>query len=199
MLTTTFDRFIEIAVPQRRPWLRFTQPHFDEPFDASFARVLGGRWNPPESWDTLYLMTDLKSAFLELDCMFSDRGIDVADLDDSAPIELAAATLIGTGVFADLVTPRGLATAGLSHTYPFDARGQLMDRSESQAVAAELRQCGFDGVWYRSVGGGSALAWFCSPSIRVRPLFLRSLPFKDWRRASDVRELSLLPPEGSTF
>ena len=86
---------IESSLPERHVWLRLTQSRHRDAFDMSYARERGGRWNPPESWPTLYLNDDLATVHAQVRHLFAGRGIDPDDLDDTAPIELAAATMTG--------------------------------------------------------------------------------------------------------
>lgn len=37
---------------------RLADPDWDDPLDGSYAKVHGGRWNPPESFPVLYLNAD---------------------------------------------------------------------------------------------------------------------------------------------
>ena len=84
---------IDVQVPDGHLWLRITRPHYADPFDPGFAQWLGGRWNPPDSWPTLYLNHDLATVHAQVRHLFAGRGIEPDDLDDDAPIRLAAATL----------------------------------------------------------------------------------------------------------
>ena len=35
-------------------WLRIADPGWRDPLDPTFAQRFGGRWNPPDSFPTLY-------------------------------------------------------------------------------------------------------------------------------------------------
>ena len=74
---------IESSLPERHVWLRLTQSRHRDAFDMSYAQERGGRWNPPESWPTLYLNDDLATVHAQVRHLFAGRGIDPDDLDDT--------------------------------------------------------------------------------------------------------------------
>ena len=104
---------IESSLPEPHVWPRLTQPHHHDAFDMPYAREIGGRWNPPRSWLALYLNDDMATVHAQVRHLFAGRGIDPDDLDDSAPIELAAATLPQRQRVADVVSDSGVASVGL--------------------------------------------------------------------------------------
>ena len=126
---------IESSLPDRYVWLRLTQPHHDDAFDMSYAREIGGRWNPPSSWATLYLNDDMATVHAQVRHLFAGRGIDPDDLDDSAPIELAAATLPQRQRVADAVSDTGVTSIGLPATYPRDDVDVNVDHAPSRTSA----------------------------------------------------------------
>jgi RES domain-containing protein len=171
--------------------LRLTRPHYADPFDPTFAQQHGGRWNPPASWPTLYLNEDLLTVHAQVRYLFSGRGVEPDDLDDDAPIRLAAATLPARQRVADVVTPAGVAAAGLDTTYPVDRDGVTVTHAVTQAIAEAVHDQGLRGVWCRSAAGvGNELAWFPSSRSSARPVWQQPLPFGTWRHAvslTDVR------------
>lgn len=183
---------IESRLPERHVWLRLTQPHYRDPFDMSHARQAGGRWNPPASWRTLYLNEDMATVHAQLRHLFAGRGIDPDDLDDAAPIELAAATLPQRQRVADVVTGEGVASVGLPATYPLDDGGVIVDHAMTQNVGVRVHDAGLRGVWCRSATmTGNELAWFPAGHAVAQPYWSAPRPYSAWRHAltlSDVIE-----------
>ena len=67
------------------------------PLDPGFARARGGRWNPPDSYPTLYLNEDLVTARLNLRAFISNWPFEPEDLRaDTGPL-LIGATLQHAG------------------------------------------------------------------------------------------------------
>ena len=175
---------IEVQLPDGHVWLRITRPHYADPFDPGFAAQHGGRWNPPESWPTLYFNEDLATVHAQVRHLFAGRGIEPDDLDDDAPIRLAAATLPGRQRVADVVSPEGVAAVGLPQEYPLDAEGLEVAHDITQAVGVVVHASGRRGVWCRSAAGvGHELAWFPAARSRARPRWPAPLSFGMWRHA----------------
>ena len=168
---------IESSLPERHVWLRLTQSHYRDAFDMSYAQERGGRWNPPESWPTLYLNDDLATVHAQVRHLFAGRGIDPDDLDDTAPIELAAATLPQRQRVADVVSGPGVASVGLLSTYPVDG--------------VCVHDAGLRGVWCRSATmTGNELAWFPADRSVARPFWSMPLPYGSWRHAVTLSDVS---------
>ncbi len=183
---------IDVLVPDGHLWLRLTRPHYLDPFDPSFAQRRGGRWNPPDSWPTLYLNHDLATVHAQVRHLFAGRGVEPDDLDDDAPIRLAAATLPGRQRVADVVSGDGVASVGLPATYPFDAVGGPIAHDTTQAVGVEAHRRGLRGVWCRSAAGaGRELAWFPAARSAARPAWPTPLSFGLWRRAVALDQLPI--------
>lgn len=181
---------IDVRVPDGRVWLRITRPHSADPFDRSFAKRRGGRWNPQESWPTLYLNHDLATVHAQVRHLFAGRGIEPDDLDDDAPIRLAAATLPGRQRAADVVSDRGVAAVGLPTSYPLDEGGGQVPHDTTQAVGVEVHRAGLRGVLCRSAAGlGRAFAWFPADRSRARPVWSSPLAFGTWRHVVSLDQL----------
>lgn len=181
---------IDLPLPRGHIWLRLTQPHYEDPFDTSYAQRQGGRWNPPDSWPTLYLNEDLLTVHAQLRHLFAGRGIDPADVDDDAPIMLAAATLPQRQRAADVVSDAGVTAVGLPATYPVDAAGEAVGHDRTQPIGVEAHHSGLRGVWCRSAAGaGQELAWFPATRSRARPAWPAPLPYGSWRHATSLGEL----------
>lgn len=175
---------IEVQLPDGHVWLRITRPHYADPFDPGFAERLGGRWNPPGSWPTLYLNEDLVTVHAQVRHLFAGRGVEPDDLDDDAPIRLAAATLPGRQRVADVVSADGVAAVGLPEEYPLDAAGRIVGHDVTQAIGVAAHSSGRRGVWCRSAAGvGRELAWFPAARSSARPWWRAPLSFGVWRHA----------------
>lgn len=183
---------ISTQLPDGHIWLRLTRPHYADPFDPSFAQRRGGRWNPPGSWPTLYLNHDLFTVHAQMRHMFTGRGIEPDDLDDDAPIRLAAATLPGRQRVADLVSPEGVVSAGLPSTYPLDRDARPVPHAATQRVGIEAHDAGLRGAWCRSAAGtGRELGWFPAGRSHARPHWPLPVPFGAWRHVVSLAELVL--------
>ncbi len=128
---------IVTQIPDGHVWLRITRPHYTDPFDPSFAQRRGGRWNPPGSWPTLYLNEDLATVHAQVRHLFTGRGVEPDDLDDDAPIRLAACTLPGRQRVADVITDAGVDAVGLPSSYPSDADGAQVPHSITQQIGVQ--------------------------------------------------------------
>jgi len=184
---------IESSLPERHVWLRLTQPHYRDAFDTSYAREIGGRWNPPRSWATLYLNDDMATVHAQVRHLFAGRGIDpddLDDLDDTAPIELAAATLPQRQRVADVVSDSGVASVGLPATYPLDGVGVIVDHALTQNIGVRVHDAGLRGVWCRSATMiGNELAWFPAGQAVARPSWSKPRPFASWRHAITLADV----------
>jgi hypothetical protein len=177
-------------VPDGHVWLRITRPHYADPFDPRFAQRRGGRWNPPDSWPTLYLNHDLATVHAQVRHLFAGRGIEPDDLDDDAPIRLAAATLPGRQRAADVASDRGVAAVGLSASYPHNDRGGRVPHERTQAIGVEVHGAGLRGVLCRSAAGvGREFAWFPAGRSRARPVWSSPLSFGAWRHVVSLDQL----------
>lgn len=181
---------IRVRLVEGHVWLRLTQRHDGDPFDASFARDHGGRWNPPGSWRTLYLNEEMATVHAQVRRLFAGRGIEPDDLDDRAPIELAAATLPHRQTVAEVITDEGVLAAGLSTTYPLDATGRVVDHASTQTVGERAHGAGLRGVWCRSATlVGNELAWFPANGAWPRPSWSAPRPYAAWRHAITLADV----------
>lgn len=181
---------ITALLPDGHVWLRITRPHYADPFDPTFAQWHGARWNPPDSWPTLYLNEDLATVHAQVRHLFAGRGIEPDDLDDDAPIRLAAATLPSRQRVVDVVTADGVAAVGFPEQYPLDAQGRAVRHEVTQTIGVEAHAAGHRGVWCRSAAGsGHELAWFPAARSSARPAWPAPLGFGAWRHAVTLEGL----------
>lgn len=182
---------IEALLPDGHVWLRIVRPEYSDPFDMSFAKIQGGRWNPPASWPTLYVNDDMATVHAQVRHMFVGRGIDPDDLDDSAPLHLAACTLPRRQRVADAHTLPGLAQLSLPPTYPVNRRGNPVGRGVTQSIGATAHAAGLRGVWCTSAAGvGRELAWFPAAASTAQAAWSSPKPFGHWRHARHLSSVT---------
>jgi hypothetical protein len=171
------------CIPDRRTWWRIADCAWSNPLDSSYAEKSGGRFNPPDSFPTLYLNEDLVTARLNLRAFIAGWPYEPEDLrPDTGPV-LIGATLPRAQEVCDIHTPEGVQEAGLPKTYPLDSSGRLIPHARCQPIGAEVREAGLRGVRSRSAqsrdGAGRDLAWF---PATVRSVAIRTtrLTFEQW-------------------
>ena len=152
------------TVPDAHVWWRIADPDWADPLDPAFAQHHGGRWNPPDSFPTLYLNEDVVTARMNLRAFIAKWPYEPEDLrDDTGPI-LVACRLPRRQVTCDAHSPDGLRSAGLPNTYPLDAEGVPVPHTCCQSIGTEAKEAGLRGVRAGSArspdGAGRELAWF---------------------------------------
>lgn len=162
-------------------WLRVADPSWENPLDPSYAGDLGGRWNPPGSFPTLYLNEDVETARAQVIALLDGSPIEPADLDGG--FDLVVATLPRSQDVAEMIGDNGLEAAGLPATYPNYANGRPVRHDVCQKVGANIHDGGLRGVRARSAviadWSGRELAWFpARPSSRATSV--DRIPFTDW-------------------
>lgn len=177
-------RIETVALPDGMLWVRVTRPHHDDPYDPTWAREHGGRWNPPGSFPTLYLNADVATARRQIMRLLEDTVVEPDDLAADA-YQLVGAYLPAGQVAADVVTSGGVAAVGLPPTYPADADGRRVGHEVCQAIGVEAHEAGLDGVHCRSAatldGAGRELAWWPRDRRVVPAADGRRLPYSRWR------------------
>jgi len=164
-------------------WLRVANLNWDDPLDPSFAAKHGGRWNPPDSFPTLYLNDNLITARYNLDRFIEGWPYEPEDLrDDNGPV-LVSAVLPGRQRVADCHTRAGVASMGFPDSYPLDADGRLIPHKHCQPLGQKAHEGNLRGVRSRSARvpdtAGRELAWFpATTASRARPV--KRQPFSQW-------------------
>lgn len=164
-------------------WWRIANPDWANPLDPEYAKRSGGRWNPPESFPTLYLNEDRVTARLNLRLFITGWSYEPEDLrNDTGPL-LIGANLPRNQRVADVHSREGIASVNLPPTYPVDANGKLVPHAPCQAIGREAKERGLRGVRCRSArapgGAGRELAWFPA-TTRSRVRRKSTLAFEQW-------------------
>jgi RES domain len=164
-------------------WWRIAEPGWSNPLDPSHARARGGRWNPPDSFDTLYLNEDQVTARLNLRAFAARWPYEPEDLRPGRGPLLIGARLPRNQDVADAHTPAGLAALGLPETYPNYRNGRPVTHAACQPIGAAVNAAGLRGLRARSAqspqGAGRELAWFPATARSIAHLAER-LPFEAW-------------------
>jgi hypothetical protein len=169
-------------------YLRVADPRWRDPLEGHHAARYGGRWNPPESFDVVYLCRTAEVARANVHRLLAGQPYGPEDL-----LPAAAPVLVEVAVreerYLNVVTDAGCAAVGLPRTYPRDGRGRILPRSRCQPIGLEAHERGLPGVAARSAAptapeGGEELAYFMRPgarSIGRRGLRRRSVTrFETW-------------------
>lgn len=171
------------SLPAHHVWWRIADPAWHSPVDPTYAAQVGGRWNPPGSWPTLYLNEDVVTARLNVQLFTAAWPYEPEDLrPEHAPL-LVGVTLPRSQRVADIHTPGGVDAAGLPTTYPRDQDGNLVGHEVCQAVGETAHTAGLRGIRSRSatspLGEGRELAWYPA-SARSQPSITQTRAFMHW-------------------
>lgn len=163
-------------------YLRVADPRWRDPLDGSHSMRSGGRWNPPGSFPVVYLCETVAVARVYVYRKLAGQPYGPEDLDPSRGPVLVAAR-VRRERYADLVSARGLRSAGLPPTYPRDARNRTISWSRCQPVGVEAWEAGHPGIACRSAApnaprGDEELAWFARGRRRLRAVSRRT--FGGW-------------------
>ena len=170
-------------VPDSHIWWRIAEPTWNNPLNPDFAKVQGGRWNPPNSFRTLYLNGDKITARCNLKAFIAPKPYEPEDLrDDTGPV-LIGCRLPRNQVVCDVHTADGVRAAGLPDTYPFDVDGESIPHKNCQEIGMQVKSEGRRGVHARSAQSSNfenlELAWFPALSrSAARPV--EKLSFAEW-------------------
>jgi len=126
-------------------YLRVANPGWADPFDTTFSRRAGGRWNPPGSFGALYLNRDIRTASANARRVLAEQGgFSLFDLKPERRPVAVRCTLLPR-LLANAVTETGLGAIGLPAEYPWQVG---WDRC--QPIGARLQEAGEDGIAARS-------------------------------------------------
>jgi hypothetical protein len=158
-------------------YLRVADPAWNDPLDGTYAGIVGGRWNPPDSFPVLYLCAEVAVARANVFRLLEGLPYGPEDLrPETAPV-LVSAT-VPEGRFLNAVTDAGLGDLGLPRTYPRDGRGRPVPWSRCQPHGSAAHEAGLPGIAARSAGAakGEELAYFGRRRLRRGAV----RPFEDW-------------------
>lgn len=175
--------FVVERLADRYTWWRIAERSWSNPLDPEYAMRRGARWNPPQSYPTLYFNEDTVTARLNLRAFIATWPYEPEDLrSDNGPV-LVGARLPRDQRVCDVHTPAGVRAAGLPRSYPRDSRGRLVGHRRCQGIGRQVRDAGLRGVRCRSArtpeGAGRELAWFPAMPRSVATRTAR-LDFEDW-------------------
>lgn len=171
------------TLPEKHIWWRIADRAWQDPLDPGFAGQCGGRWNPPNSYPTLYLNEDRVTARLNLRNFVAQWPYEPEDLRaDTGPI-LLGAHLPRRQIVCDAHSRSGITAAGLPLTYPLDDHGNLVPHGKCRPIGARAKLAGMRGIRARSAqsrdGAGRELAWFPA-TLRSVARRIQTLTFEDW-------------------
>lgn len=169
-------------------YLRVAKPEWADPFDTSFSRRSGGRWNPPGVFGVLYLNRDQAAASANARRHFAEQGgFSLLDLKpEKRPIAIPC--LLKRTKLVDVLTDAGITALGLPVEYPWQ-----VPHSRCRPIGRRLHQAEESGVAVRSaaecpgagefVGEEAAIFDHAVAAGRVtRKPRGRPLPFEQWYR-----------------
>lgn len=164
-------------------WWRIAERSWTDPLDPSYAAHRGGRWNPPQSFETLYFNEDVVTARINLRLFVSRWPYEPEDLrDDTGPV-LVGAVLPRHQRVADAHSRAGIRALKLPPSYPLGADGKLVPHAICQKIGRLVKNRELRGLRARgaraSDGAGRELAWFPATS-RSRARRRTTLPFERW-------------------
>jgi len=152
-------------------YLRVADPAWEDPLSADYARVRGGRWNPPGSFGVVYLNATVSVARAQVREQLLPRGIQPEDLEvDQGPILVH--TTVTTTEYVDGVTGAGLSALDLPQTYPVDEHGAGIPHERCQPIGQRAWDGGENGIACRSAAGSAPagseeLAFFARRSLHA--------------------------------
>lgn len=150
--------------------MRVADPGWRKPLDPEHSRRVGGRWNPPESFDVIYLNASLEVARAQVRRKLEPRGIRPEDLSpERGPVLVH--TEIPDDRYVDAVTDRGLNSLGLPTGYPLDDKGREVSHAVCRPIGQAARSREEPGIACRSAAAhpspGEELAYFPGDALGV--------------------------------
>ena len=173
----------EEQLPDTHTWWRIADVVWRDPLDPSFAQRRGGRWNPPDSFPTLYLNEDLVTARLNLRNFIAGWPYEPEDLrEDTGPILIGTQFAASTNCLRCALEARG-RRGRPAGDLPFRRGGTRIPHARCQSIGARAKAAGLRGVRARSAqsrdGAGRELAWFPATARSVARR-TETLTFEDW-------------------
>jgi RES domain-containing protein len=159
-------------------YVRVCKPEWHDSGDWSYAKKIGGRWNPPGEFGALYLNATIRVAAAQARQQHVGRAIGLFDLLPDRRPQLATFD-VPTSRVVDVVSARAVARLELSADYPIGVPWNVC-----REIARRAYRSGLAGIAARSNAEsrpgdvvGEELAYFDSqPRLRE----LSRLAFADW-------------------
>ncbi|MCW3019408.1 MAG: hypothetical protein JWN10_1716 [Solirubrobacterales bacterium] len=144
--------------------------HDRHPLSGSGARLHGGRWNPPESFSTLYLALERKTTVNEFYRLAARQG---RAPDDFLPRRMYRYE-VALGAVLDLRDPPARASLNLN-----DAELTANDASKCREIGESAHYLRLEGILAPSAAGqGTVLAVFFD-RLRVDS-YIRDIDYEPW-------------------
>lgn len=145
-------------------YLRIADPACSDPLDGASSQLVGGRWNPADSFPVVYLCAEEHVARANVDRLYETLPYGPEDIDRDAGPDLVAAA-VAAADYVDVLTAEGCGAVGLPITYPLDADGDVVPRTRCQPIGEAAWEAGEPGVACRSAApqvtrAGAELAHF---------------------------------------
>lgn len=134
-------------------YYRVVDPSYLNPFDTSYAKDAGRRWNPPTEFGALYLCATRAVAAANARFQFVGRAIKLFDLLPGARPELVTVDIPRLDV-VDVVTADGVQAIGLPANYPWRVPWPPCQANAREAYANRIA-----GVAARSNAEATATSW----------------------------------------
>lgn len=149
-------------------YYRVVDPSWRDPFDTSYSKRNGGRWNEPNNFGVLYLNASIDVAAARARRNFEG---EIATLYDLAPQQRPDLAVVKLTVarFVDAITNDGLRSLQLPVAYP-----KRVGHRRCQAIGLRAYARRENGIAYRSdvtwpeTGEGEELALFDTSKRRAR-------------------------------
>jgi RES domain-containing protein len=135
------------------------------PLSGEGARIHGGRWNPPDSFATLYTALSRETMIDELDRAARRQGLTVADLLPRVEVRYR----VSLQRLLDLRDADSLVRVGL---VPDDVTSD--DWTACQGVGEAAHRAGFEGILAPSAAAGEVLVLFLDQIQRGSTVKVRS-------------------------
>jgi hypothetical protein len=153
-------------------YYRLCDPSWEDCCDGRYAGEFGGRWNPPQSFATLYINRDVETARANARRTYEGEAFGLFDLNPVMRPHLQVVDVQPCEP-ADAVSDEGLRALGLPVSYPDGVTWEIC-----QPIGARLHDAGAIGIAARSaaLAQGEELALFALQLARKRQRLL----FDNW-------------------